>query len=63
MRKQKWPDHEWAGDQYGHSCAGCEEASPWYCDKIAHNLGEHERGLRLLAAVKERGWLPWEAAE
>jgi NAD-dependent dihydropyrimidine dehydrogenase PreA subunit len=48
----KWPDHAWAGDEHGHACAKCEEACPWYCDKIAHTLGETERGLKLLDAIR-----------
>lgn len=49
----KWPDHEWAGDKYGHACADCTRASPWYCDPVAHRLGETDRSLKLLNAIEE----------
>ena len=47
-----FPDHVWDGDQYGHACNGCPPDSDWYCDKVAHELGEHECGLKLLEATK-----------
>jgi len=48
-----FPDHDWNGDKYGHACADCDQESPWYCDRVTHRLGEHERGLKLLDAIKE----------
>lgn len=39
----QWPDHPWAGDEYGHNCTGCQPDSPWKCDKVAHNLGQVAR--------------------
>lgn len=47
----KFPDHEFTPDEYGHNCTGCAPDSSWKCDAVAHGLGEHERGLKLLEAV------------
>lgn len=47
-----WPDHAFAPDEHGHNCAGCDPESAWKCDKVAHGLGEHDRGLKLLDAIK-----------
>lgn len=47
-----FPDHAFTPDQYGHNCTNCTADSDWKCDKAAHELGEQERGLKLLDAVK-----------
>ena len=47
-----FPNHPFSPDAYGHNCTGCTSASPWKCDLVAHGLGEHEAGLKLLKAIE-----------
>ncbi len=47
-----WPDHPWAGNEYGHACQDCDPHGDWWCDRVAHNLGEEQRALNLLNAMK-----------
>lgn len=46
-----FPDHKFTPDKHGHNCAGCSYDSEWKCDPVAHGLGEHERGIKLLDAI------------
>jgi hypothetical protein len=45
-----FPDHLW--DQDGKDgCRSCEPHTIWQRDRVAHHLGEAERGIRLMTAV------------